>query len=301
MPQVSAIITTYNRAGFLPMAISSVLNQTHQDFELLVVDDCSSDHTGAVVASFKDDRIRYVRHDVNQGESGARNTGIAKSSGRYIAFLDDDDEWLPAKLQSQIERMKQGPEQLGVVSASYLRVRRSDGQILGRKMIADRGNLLDKLRKKNCVGAPSVVLIKRECFQTVGLFDEGLRSLNDYDMWIRIARNYLFDSIEQPLAKYYIHEQRVSTNPQALIQGVDRLLEKYGDFPIRKYLSHSVVFAGISFCETGDKKKSRQAFVKALRLAPDQPKHYLIFALSLLGPTCLRKIRQIKTRLLRSE
>ena len=130
MPQVSVIIPTHNRSEFLGAAIGSVLSQTFQDFELIVVDDASTDTTAEVVASFNDERIKFIRHGMNKGGSVARNTGILNSTGDYIAFLDDDDEWLPAKLSKQIQVLLSSPPEVGCVYAGYLDVDRSTGQIL---------------------------------------------------------------------------------------------------------------------------------------------------------------------------
>lgn len=101
IPTVSVVIPTYNRAHLVGRAIQSVLNQTYQDFEIIVVDDGSTDNTEEVVKSFNDPRIRYIRHDQNRGGSAARNTGIKMARGEYIAFQDSDDEWLPEKLESR--------------------------------------------------------------------------------------------------------------------------------------------------------------------------------------------------------
>jgi glycosyltransferase involved in cell wall biosynthesis len=108
MPRVSIILPTYRRPGFLHSAISSVLNQTFEDFELIVVDDASGDNTGEIVGSFGDRRIRYVCLESNRGEAGARNAGLMKLDPRaeFVAFLDDDDEWLPDKLRKQVEFME---------------------------------------------------------------------------------------------------------------------------------------------------------------------------------------------------
>ena len=115
MPAVSVIIPTYNRAEFLRLAITSVLNQTFQDFEIIVVDDASEDHTHEVMNNLNDKRIKYIRHEVNKRVSAARNTGVLHSSGDYIAFLDDDDEWLPSKLQRQVALLEDSTSTCGGV------------------------------------------------------------------------------------------------------------------------------------------------------------------------------------------
>jgi glycosyltransferase involved in cell wall biosynthesis len=294
MPRVGVIIPTHNRAHLLPRAIRSVLAQTFSDFEILVIDDASEDATPEVVAAFDDTRIRYLRHEVNRGESAARNTGIQNSSAPYIAFLDDDDEWLPDKLKLQVERMDGGPAKLGVVRTSCFRVRESDGKTIRILPIAESGDLRYRLKRRNCGGMPTVALVRRECFEKVGLFDESLRAFNDYDLWLRIAEEYWFDSIREPLAKYYVHDLRISRNPERLLAGVDRMLDKYRSLPMRRYLSRSTLFAAIAYCEAGERQKSRQAFFKTFRLAPFDARQYLIFVISMLGPRFLCAVRRLK-------
>src|ERR1700737_4457090 len=120
MPKVSVIIPTYNRAELLRSAIISVLTQIFQDFEVIVVDDASRDNTQNVVHSFNDRRIRYIRNGMNKGDAVARNVGITNSSCEYIAFLDDDDEWLPEKLEKQINLLENSSPNVGVVHTGHV-------------------------------------------------------------------------------------------------------------------------------------------------------------------------------------
>src|SRR5215475_868787 len=115
MPKVSVIIPTHNRAEFLRSAITSVLNQTFQDFEIIIIDDASKDHTQEVIANFNDARIKVIYNQVSKGAAGARNIGIMNSSSEYTAFLDDDDEWLPEKLQIQNCFLDDSPSEVGGV------------------------------------------------------------------------------------------------------------------------------------------------------------------------------------------
>ena len=158
MSQVSVIIPTHNRARFLREAISSVLNQTFQDFEILVVDDASDDNTREVVAGFEDIRIKYFRHDTNRGGSAARNTGIRNSMCSYIAFLDDDDEWFPEKLGKQMELLLASDPKVGAVYTGYLDVDKATGQVIGEQLPSRRGNLPTSLSRelcRQCIFGPS--------------------------------------------------------------------------------------------------------------------------------------------------
>src|SRR5678815_5471292 len=115
MPKVSVVIPTRNRAEFLRAAIQSVLNQTFQGFEIIVVDDASEDKTPEIVRTFTDTRMTYVRHDTNKGQGVTRNDGISRASGEFIALLDDDDEWLPGKLEKQIRVLDSSRSDVGLV------------------------------------------------------------------------------------------------------------------------------------------------------------------------------------------
>ncbi len=122
MPDVSVIIPIYDRSEFLCTAIASVLAQTLQDFEIIVVDDASADDTQEVVGNLDDGRIRYIRHEINKGVAATRNTGVLNSKGKYIAFLDDDDEWFPEKLKKQFDLLETRPRIVGGVYTGSLAV-----------------------------------------------------------------------------------------------------------------------------------------------------------------------------------
>src|SRR5215831_17207605 len=130
MAKVSVIIPTYNRAGFLRTAIISVLNQTFQDFEIIVVDDASTDNTPEVVTHFGDKRIKYIHNDINKGDAGTRNVGVVNSNCTYIAFLDDDDEWLPNKLQMQIDMLEDALIDIAGIYTNILEIDKVSGKIL---------------------------------------------------------------------------------------------------------------------------------------------------------------------------
>src|SRR5262245_45342203 len=134
MSRVSVIIPTHNRADFLRGALSSVLNQTYQNFEIIVVNDASTDDTAKVVAAFEDERIRFIRHDTNKGGSAARNTGILASKCDYIAFLDDDDEWLPDKLRKQMEILLASPPEVAGVYTGCLDVDKTSGKVIRQRI-----------------------------------------------------------------------------------------------------------------------------------------------------------------------
>jgi glycosyltransferase involved in cell wall biosynthesis len=298
MPKVSVIIPTYNRAELLAGAIASVLNQTFQDFELLVVDDASQDTTAEIVKGFRDPRIQYLSHALNMGGSAARNTGIQKAKSPYLAFLDDDDEWLPKKLALQLHVLENSPPEVGGVYTGYIHVDRYSGQILGSKAPTLRGDLSKELLRANCIGSTSSILLRKECFETSGLFDARLPSFQDYDLWLRISFAFQFECIEQPLFKYYDHKHKIWTNPQALSIGIEMMLHRYGNsFLFRKNFSYYYLFLGVLYCNLGDVYTARQVFKEGIKLYPYEGRHYFNFCLSLLGSNNFKKAKNIKDKI----
>ena len=169
---VSIVVPTYNREKELGRAIHSILQQTYVKYEIIIVDDGSTDHTMDAVQQFEDDRIRYIRLEQNQGAGHARNVGIQEARYDYIAFLDSDDEWLPDKLRIQMAKLLSSEEKLGMV---YCRMggrqRHSNARFICPPMELRRevleGELFDKLLLSNVIGTPTLVL-RKECLEQVG-------------------------------------------------------------------------------------------------------------------------------------
>src|SRR4030042_5461142 len=171
MAKVDVIIPTYNRSELLHSAITSVLHQTYQDFEIIVVDDCSEDDTPKVIKNFRNHKIRSIRHAINQGEGRARNSGVLNSNAEYVAFLDDDDEWLPEKLGLEVDMLNRSPANVGGVYTGKVAIDRVSGKTLYQIIPSNEGDIENRLRGENVVGTPSSVLVRRQCFEKVGLFD----------------------------------------------------------------------------------------------------------------------------------
>lgn len=297
--KVSVVIPTHNRAGFLPTAIDSVLKQSFQDFEILVVDDASNDGTAEVRDKFNDSRIHWLRHDKPKGGAAARNTGIIHSKGEYIAFLDDDDEWYPDKLARQMEVMLGSEPQVGAVYTGYVTVDRTSGCVRGQMIPTQRGNLHNKLLESNPIGGTSSMLIKRACLEKVGLFDETLPSFQDRDLWIRISREFNFGYVQDPLLNYFDHPKKVWTNLDALMQGLEMMLKKYGSSPaFKKQCSSRYLGFGVRLCDTGQIAKGRRALLKSIVLCPYRIKPYLYFFLALFGPKVFTMARENRAKML---
>jgi len=270
-PKVSVIIPTYNRASYLYSAIKSVLNQTFEDFEIIVVDDASTDNTKQTIDKFDDRRIYYIRHKENKGGSAARNTGIKRSKGKFIAFLDDDDMWMPSKLEKQLDLINKSLE-IGVVYSGVWIINGS-GKIRGSKPPFLRGNIFPDMLKKNYVGSCSTVLIRKECLSGIGLFDEDLSAGQDFDLWIRLAKHYQFDYVNEPLVLYRVHKKRVSTDPYKSLRAKKLLYKKYSkelmtSFNHRKVLGFWHYVLGTYYCKCGDIGQGKKEFVKAITSDP---------------------------------
>jgi glycosyltransferase involved in cell wall biosynthesis len=194
-PRVTVIIPTYNRAGCLREAVDSVLAQDFRDFELIVVDDGSTDDTPRLLQEYGD-AIRVFRQE-NRGVSAARNAGIAVSRGALIAFLDSDDLWLQGKLARQVEFFKAHADAL-ICQTEEIWVR-NGRRVNPGKRHRKRGGMIFEPSLDLCLVSPSAVMVRRELFQCVGFFDEGLPACEDYDLWLRVSSRYAVHLIDIPL------------------------------------------------------------------------------------------------------
>lgn len=303
MPQVSVIIPTYNRKRFLRRAIESVLNQNYSDFEIIVVDDASAEPVQDVVECLKDPRIRLIRHETNKGEAEARNTGILNSSCEYIAFLDDDDEWLSDKLALQLEKLKNSPPIVGGIYTGYAVIDFSSDQELFVRIPSRKGNIYRDLLQRNVIAAPSTVLLRRVCFETAGLFDGSVHYGVDHDLFLRIARHFHFDYLELPLVKYHIHNGRMSDNPDIVIKGLNALSRRYGlerGFMLnRTIMSEGYLDVGLSYLAMNQRKKAGLMFLKSILMNPFEWLGYYHLGISLIGDRYLYQLKQTKKKLLK--
>lgn len=222
-PQVSVVIPTYNSSKYLSQAIDSVLAQTFSDLEVLVIDDGSTDDTEQLVGRYSSP-IKYIRQP-NSGVSIARHRGIAESVGRYVAFLDADDIWLPHKLERQLGELKNNPG----FRACYSTFRVVDANLrpLEINRVERQGSTLeDLLTAGNVVGTPSTVLCERALLLSIAGFDPDLSYGADWDLWIRLAVLTEFLWIDEPLINYRQHGNNMSRNVPLIEKDSLLLLEK---------------------------------------------------------------------------
>ncbi|MBF0571577.1 MAG: glycosyltransferase [Candidatus Omnitrophica bacterium] len=227
LPVVSVVISTYNRCEKLERALKSALAQTLKSIEIIIVDNASEDRTAEFVKSVEDQRIRYIRHDTNKGGPAARNTGIKTAQASLVALLDDDDEWLPRKLELQVKKFQESSPCVGLVYVGTEVFDEHKNKILRTNLPAFRGNVYQRLLMGTILGSVSSVLVKKECFEKAGLFDEQLTSCQDWDMWLCIARYYEFEYVSEVLARINMHGDQISTNYASLIPGRTRMVKKH--------------------------------------------------------------------------
>lgn len=206
-PAVSVIIPTYNRALCLRQAVDSVLSQGYKAFELIVVDDGSTDDTPRLLEEYAH-RITVLRQE-NRGVSAARNAGIAAAQGELIAFLDSDDLWLPGKLARQAGFFASHPEAL-ICQTEELWVR-NGRRVNPGKRHRKRGGMIFEASLELCMVSPSAVMLRRELLERVGVFDESLPACEDYDLWLRVSCRFPVHLIETPLiVKHGGHPDQLS-------------------------------------------------------------------------------------------
>lgn len=285
-PVVSVIIPTYNRAHLLGRAIKSVLDQTYGDFELIVVDDGSTDNTEEVVRAFNDRRISYFKHSINRGVSAARNTGISIAMGSYIAFQDSDDEWLPQKLEKQMALFEQDREgNLGLVLCETEAVSE-----VGEERSVPEINRLNYEQLISHFGAygegTQRFLLRRKSIAPELYFDENLRAWEEWDLLLRVSRICRIDYAKEVLVRrYYNHGEVHLDNPSNRLKARRVLLRKYAsELKTRpKAVSFSHWQSALDYYQLGRMRYVRIYLRAAIKAYPWNPDLYLKLAASIFG------------------
>jgi glycosyltransferase involved in cell wall biosynthesis len=298
------IIVTYNYGHFLGEAIQSVLDQTFQDWETIVVDDGSTDNTKEVVAAFADPRIHYVYQE-NRGNPAARNTALKRAAGEYIAFLDADDIWFPEKLRKQVTQLDGLASTVGLVYGDVYLFNHDDGAILGRFLRGRRpptGRVFTQLLEPDgWFISDTASLIRREVFDTVGLYDESLRTYEDWEMWVRIASAYEVDAVNEPLARCRRHGNNLGKRVEDMYQhglvARNKVMATFRLSPeerrvFRRNLAQHEYSYGTGLLQEGRRKDAWKAFLRAVRLRPGRRETYLHLGLPLLSPGLYALVRR---------
>lgn len=281
---VSVVVTCYNYGRYLAQSVESALAQAYGNLEVIVVDDGSTDNTPEVAGELlKDPRVRCIRQK-NAGQANAKNTGIRASTGEFIAFLDADDFWETGKLEKQMPLFSDP-----LVGVVYSRAHTVDDLGLavvpdppGKYLLPRSGRVTGQLFFDNFVPFSSAV-VRRECLEKVGIFDESLKMGIDWDLWLRISVSYAFAYVDEPLLAYRVgHPGQMSRNLEVRQRCSDRIMEKFlaahpgmlSNKTVRDALTYTCLSRGYYY-ETLDFSRSAKYYRTAFKLSPFSPGVYL--------------------------
>lgn len=285
IPNVSVVIPSFNMGDLISDAIESVLHQTYDHFEIIVIDDGSDDNTREVVKRYSGIGVRYF-YQANSGPASARNTGIRLSRGEFVAFLDADDLWLPDKLECQMKAFRK--LNIGMIACGYKLVDYSSGRTwseIVRHNFPSKEDLMKSLYISQIIPAcSSGVVINMDCFREVGYFNETLKIAEDWELWLRIARSYEIKFVEQPLVLIRVNLEkpsvRVTANEELFVSKVieDQVPKKY------RAKAYAALYARLaSNCLSRlDKRKAvnyllRSIFLNPYRIYPRDKKNKYMF------------------------
>lgn len=287
---VSVVIPTYNRAGVIGKSIDSVLAQTYDDVEVVVVDDASTDETERVVKRYNSD-VLYHCFEENQGANAARNRGIELADGAFLAFLDADDYWRPKKLERQIQAFEDAPECCGLVHTA-IEIQNFDGETIDKVPTASPDDPKRRLLLGDYVGTFSSVVVKSRVFETVEHLKRDLPSWQDWELYLRVADEYGFRAVDDHLTvKRSGKDDQISKNLEPLLEKTYPFFEfkilcdadAYGVIFKRRALARLRMEVGDAAFVNRDAKTARTYFSSGLAAYPFEPKLIVYFLLSLFG------------------
>lgn len=280
-PTLSVIIPAYNREATIGRAIESVTGQTRQDFEIIVVDDASSDATVAAVEAIADARIRILRNPRNLGAAGARNAGVAEARGEWIAFQDSDDEWLPRKLEKQMARVLAAEGHVavycGLLTLGGLESR--EGERLSLRYVPDpsirqvEGDILPPLLAGNIVSTQTLV-VRTEVIRSIGGFDLDLPAIEDWDFAIRLAQAGSIAFVDEPLVQQRFSPNSLTRDDVRQLEARILVIEKNREIFARepRLLARQYRIIANGFRSRGDLAGARAWIARARRAAPFDPR-----------------------------
>ncbi|MBM9593921.1 glycosyltransferase [Roseitranquillus sediminis] len=281
-PAVSVVLPAFNRVHAIRDAVDSVLRQTWTDFELLVVDDCSTDDTLAVVRAVDDPRVRVLSTPRNMGPSGARNVGIAEARGAWVAFQDSDDEWMPEKLARQMARLSETRETpwiaayCGMIIVGGVMVngpgRTKVRYFPGPEIEAVEGDILPTLLRTSLVSTQMLV-VRRDELERIGGFDENLPALVDWDLVLRLAERGPFAFVDEPLVLQRFSSNSITRDQARRTLALEQIIEKHQPQLSRMpgLLAQQYRTLAGAHRRLGRVAEAHQAIEKARRVQPRDP------------------------------
>lgn len=300
---VSVVIPTHNRADLLPRAINSALNQTIDDIEIIVVSDGSTDGTDSLMDKCAcDSRVKYIKYTPARGGNYARNTGIKVAKGEFVAFLDDDDEWLPTKLEKQLVVME-SDKSIGLVYTGTHTIY-VDCHIEYNSIPSLQGDMSRRILYDNFAGSTTTVMIRKAILEKTGLFDEKLLALQDYDLWIRICQCAKVGVVSEALVNYYNYNStnQISANYKKYEDAYDSINRKYTNLytllssrEMKKKLAEQKISIGNRALRIGERNIAWKYYWQSLWIC-FRPKIISIFFASIFNYKFLLIIRQYKQK-----
>jgi glycosyltransferase involved in cell wall biosynthesis len=291
-PKVSVILPTFNRGHVVGRAVSSVLTQGFVDLELIVVDDGSLDETARVLNELHDERIIYIKLVENRGAAAARNVGLHSARGQFVAFQDSDNEWLPGKCARQIAELEKAPADVGIVYTGIWRISDNNRVYVPKSSARKKeGMLHEELLASNFVDL-SAAMVRKECFLRSGLFDERLPCMQDWELWIRMSKDWRFGYIDKPFVNAYYSRDSISRDYAKLVQAWEYLLarhaEDYARYPktLAERLSKLAHFSLLA----GDARKGWHYALKATTLSRFAAVPTALLTASAFGPGLYRRL-----------
>lgn len=279
---ISVVIPTYDRnADVVMRAVKSVIKQTYTEWELYVVDDNKennpySESIRVALDELKDDRIHYLRMEKNSGACAARNKGIQESKGEYVAFLDDDDEWLPERLEKQLPALED--DNVGFTYCGVWILNEMTGKKKSSLIQFKQGNVYYDLLKGNFMGGVSNFIVKRSAMEECGAFRIDMPSSQDYELWIRLSKKYEVSCVAENLSVLHIHEgDSITRSLDRRIAGFKKVLETYYDDIIKdkKAYSFQLYNLGKWMILNKEKKEGLQYLWQAVKLKPLNALYYV--------------------------
>ncbi len=303
MPRVSVLLTCYNHLDYLPVAYQSVLDQTFQDFEIIALDDGSTDGSREWLTAHAE-RARVIFNERNLGTYGTLNVGLDAATGEFIAILNDDDVWRPDKLARQVEMLDAFPR-IGLVHTDGYFIdgqgqERHDSPLGFDFPRTETGDVIGALIRANSIIA-SAVVARRQCFDDLGGFNPAYFGSGDWEMWYRIAETWEVGYIAEPLTLYRVHGanashklDRIWRDDLVLRRWIEPRIDSYkGRIPadeLQRLQAHNYACLGTVEVLVGDPVRGRQAYRESLRLEPSRWKSRARIIASYLPRNLFRKL-----------
>jgi glycosyltransferase involved in cell wall biosynthesis len=299
MPRVSILLTCYNHIRFLPAAYQSVLDQTFADYEILAIDDGSTDGTREWLKGREGGKMRCVFNEKNLGTYATLNVGLSEAKGQYIAILNDDDLWAPGKLEAQVAMLDANQNQ-GLVHASGWFI---DGDGNRHRDAAPLGFPFPRLESGDAVAGlihhnqiiASAALVRREAFDRCGSFDPDFYGCGDWQMWLRIAQQYEIGFVDEPMTFYRVHGANAALNDEKMYEDSRRIREWIATWAekragLKAASAHNWACLGMERTWLGDRSGGREAYRQSLKRMPGRFKTYLRLLATYLPRRAFRKL-----------